>query len=181
MKHLSAPRCARSLAFAAAGLILATVGCRKHEPPPPPVIAAKPVVSKEPAPAPVQPPAPTIETPAPTPEVATAAPKAQPVTFTAPPPPPIAIQRPAGSGRGASAPPPPPPTPGQKAQPPPVPLIGLKEVTEALKNYHAANNKLPDNLEQLILAGMLPYLPNPPADMKFVIDKVKIEVRMTKK
>jgi hypothetical protein len=91
------------------------------------------------------------------------------------------VQRPAGSGRGASAPPPPIPSGGGKAPPPPVPLIGLKEVNEALKSYHTTNNKLPENLEQLILAGLLPYLPNPPADMKFVIDKSKIEVRMTKK
>jgi len=59
--------------------------------------------------------------------------------------------------------------------------IGLKDMTAALKAYREKNNKLPQELEKLVEEGFLPYLPVPPADSVFEIDKKAVEVKIVSK
>ena len=60
-------------------------------------------------------------------------------------------------------------------------LIGLKEITLALKAYREKNKSLPDDLEKLVQDGFLPHLPVPPANMVFEIDKTAVEVKLVNK
>lgn len=60
-------------------------------------------------------------------------------------------------------------------------MLGLRDLDAAVKAYHAKNGKIPDPIDNLVLEGLMPYIPIPPKDMKFSVDKVTIEVKLVKK
>ena len=56
--------------------------------------------------------------------------------------------------------------------------VDLKMLTQALKSFVKTNKRPPTDLDELVAAGLVPYVPNVPTGKKFFIDEQKAEVRI---
>ncbi|MCS7089922.1 MAG: hypothetical protein RMN51_00560 [Verrucomicrobiota bacterium] len=59
--------------------------------------------------------------------------------------------------------------------------VDLRSLTQALRRYSAEKRRVPSSLEEIVAAGYLEALPEPPAGMRYAINPARVEVLLVKR